>query len=61
MARILSQIARFLSVKPRQAPAGDTPDVAYQLMESAQTRAGRNPYQAQELRNAASAYLSVVR
>ena len=30
-------------------------------MERAQTRAGRNPYQAQELRNAASAYLSVIR
>ena len=61
MARILSQIARFLSVKPRPASAGDTPDAARQLMERAQTRAGRNPYQAQELRNAASAYLSVVR
>ena len=61
MARILSQIARFLSGKPRLAPAGDTADVAGQLMERAQTRAGRNPYQAQELRNAASAYLSVIR
>lgn len=61
MARILSQIARFFSVNPRRVPAGETLDVAGQLMERAQTRAGRNPYQAQELRNAASAYLSVVR
>lgn len=61
MARILSQIARFLSVNTRMAPAGDTADVARQLMERAQSRAGRNPYQAQELRNAASAYLSVIR
>ena len=35
MARILSKIARFFSVKPRLAPAGDTADVAGQLMERA--------------------------
>lgn len=61
MVRILSQIARFLSVNKPLATAGDTRTVARLLMERAQTRAGRNPYQAQELRNAASAYLSVVR
>ena len=61
MVRILSQIARFLSVNQGLAPAGDTRDVARQLMERAQTGAGRDPHQAQELRNAASAYLSVVR
>ena len=61
MARILSKIARFFSVNPRRVPAGETLDVAGQLMERAQTRAGHYPYHAQELRNAASAYLSVVR
>ena len=61
MARIFSQIARFFSVQPGRLPDGETLDVAGHLMERAQTRAGRNPYQAQELRNAASAYLSVVR
>lgn len=35
--------------------------VALSLMESAEARAGSHPYQAAELRSAASAYLSVVR
>lgn len=35
--------------------------VAHNLMERAEARAGRNPQQAQELRSAACAYLSVVR
>ena len=58
MVRILSKIARFLSLNNDLATASD---VAHQLMERAQTRAGRHPHQAQELRNAASAYLSVIR
>lgn len=35
--------------------------VARSLMERAESRAGRSPYHAQELRIAACAYLSVVR
>ena len=35
--------------------------VAYQLLERADASAGRDPYRAQELRDAARAYLSVVR
>ena len=35
--------------------------VAHQLLERAQASAGRDPYRAQELRDAARAYLSVVR
>lgn len=35
--------------------------VAHQLMESADACAGNSPHHAQELREAASAYLSVVR
>ena len=36
-------------------------DVANHLMEQAESRAGRNPWQAKQLRDAACAYLSVVR
>ncbi len=35
--------------------------VAHQLLERAEASAGRDPYRAQELRDAARAYLSVVR
>lgn len=35
--------------------------VAHQLLERAEAGAGRDPYRAQELRDAARAYLSVVR
>lgn len=35
--------------------------VAHQLLESADASAGRNPQRAQELRDAARAFLSVVR
>ena len=35
--------------------------VAQQLLERAEACAGRDPYRAQELRDAARAYLSVVR
>lgn len=40
-------------------PAGD--GVAHQLLERAEASAGRDPYRARELRDAARAYLSVVR
>ena len=58
MVRIISVMARFLpSLKP-VAPVGG---VARILMEHAEARAGRDPRQANELRAAARAYLSVVR
>lgn len=57
MYRLISQITRFLPAATRVAPING---VAHNLMERA-ARAGRNPQQAQELRTAAYAYLSVVR
>ena len=57
MNSILSKIVRLIQTSSA-APAGD---VAQNLMESAEARAGSHPYQAAELRSAASAYLSVVR
>lgn len=61
MLRFLSQIAQSLSPMqslPQEAPVND---VAYQLLERAGARAGRDPQAAAELRNAANAYLRVVR
>ncbi len=58
MVRILSAISRFLTLPRGLSPASG---VARHLMENAQARAGRHPHQAEELRLAASAYLSVVR
>jgi hypothetical protein len=58
MYSLISQIARFLPAATRVAPVNG---VAHNLMERAEARAGRNPQQAQELRTAAYAYLSVVR
>ena len=57
MFRILSKIASFMSSRNVVAPS----EVANQLMERADAGAGRDPRQAQELRNAARAYLSVIR
>jgi len=58
MYALLANIARLL-----QTPADYQKDesVAHQLMESADACAGNSPHHAQELREAASAYLSVVR
>ena len=58
MFRILSKIASFMSSRNALASASE---VANQLMERADAGAGRDPRQAQELRNAARAFLSVVR
>ena len=58
MYRLISRIARLL---PAMQPAAFQDDVAHKLMERAEVRAGRHPHQAQELRNAACAYLRVVR
>ena len=57
MNSILSKIVRLIQTSST-APADD---VAQNLMERAEARAGSHPYQAAELRSAASAYLSVVR
>ena len=56
MYTLLAAIARYLN-RPAVSQAG----VARKLMESAEARAGSDPHQAQELREAASAYLRVVR
>ena len=58
MYSLISQIARFLPTAKGFAPVNG---VAHNLMERAEARAGRNPQQAQELRSAACAYLSVIR
>jgi hypothetical protein len=58
MYSLISQIARFLPTAAGVVPVNG---VAHNLMERAEARAGRNPQQAQELRTAAYAYLSVVR
>jgi hypothetical protein len=55
---VLIQIARSRHAASPAAPANG---VARQLLERAQAGAGRDPHAAQELRSAASAYLSVVR
>lgn len=58
MNTLLTQIARFL---PAFRTVREDDGVAHQLMESADACAGTNPRDAQELREAASAYLRVVR
>ena len=58
MYQFLSQIFRFL---PRMGRVAPVYGVAHNLLERADSGAGRNPKRAQELRRAARAYLSVVR
>jgi len=58
MTRFLTSIARFF--RP-SAQGQAVPGVARKLMERAGANLGRDPRQAQELRRAAFAYLSVVR
>jgi hypothetical protein len=55
MYTLFLHLTRLLSAAP--VPTG----VARRLMESAEARAGYSPQQAHELRNAAYAYLRVVR
>lgn len=57
MFSLFAQVARFFRSSSTQTPASH----AAALMESADSRAGRGAYHAQELRAAASAWLSVVR
>ena len=58
MYSLLSQIARLFPVA-HSAP--EVSGVAQQLMERADACAGSQPFAAQELRDAAHAYLRVVR
>jgi hypothetical protein len=57
MYALLAQIARLFPDYAGTRQAG----VARQLMERAEARAGLDPQHAQELRDAACAYLRVVR
>ena len=57
MFSLFAQVARLFRSKTLEVPASP----AAALMESADSRAGMNAHQAQELRAAASAWLSVVR
>jgi hypothetical protein len=58
MYALLAQLVRFLPATPSMH---ENPGVANQLMESADACVGNSPHHAQELREAACAYLSVVR
>ena len=58
MYSVFAQIARLF---PAAQPVAEDNGVARQLMERAEARAGSNPFQAQELRDAACAYLRVIR
>jgi hypothetical protein len=57
MLNLLTQLSQWAHA----APAVRGASIPNNLMERAEARAGLNPYQAQELRLAACAYLSVVR
>jgi hypothetical protein len=60
MTQLLQQLADF--IKTEAAPhAAQAAGVAQNLMERAELEAGRNPVEAAELRQAARAFLSVVR
>ena len=58
MFTLFAQIARFFSAPPA---VSDAASPARQLMDSADACAGNSPHHAQELREAAYAYISVVR
>ena len=57
MYALFAQIARLFPAPAAARQAG----VARQLMERAEASAGHDPHHAQELRDAACAYLRVVR
>ena len=61
MTSLLSRIARLIPATSIATPTAAAEGVAQSLMERAEADAGRNPHQAQELRSAAQAYLSVIR
>lgn len=56
MFSLIAHVARFFRSSSVQAPSH-----AAALMETADVRAGRGAHDAQELRAAASAWLSVIR
>jgi hypothetical protein len=58
MTELIKQIADYISPATAVQAA---PGVAQDLMERAEQEAGRNPVEAAELRDAARAFLSVVR
>ena len=61
MLSLLSKLNRFNPFAFAAATAPHAGGVAWHLMERAESWAGRDPHQSQELRGAAQAYLSVVR
>ena len=60
MTQLLTQFADYITSEsaPKTMPA---PSVAQDLMERAEAEAGRNPAEAENLRGAARAFLSVIR
>lgn len=61
MNSLLNRMARLVHTAVASRRSGVAQGVARNLMERAEAGAGRDPHQAQELRCAAYAYLSVVR
>jgi hypothetical protein len=61
MNDLIRQVAHFLAPAGGGAGPVVAPGVAQHLMERAESEAGRNPLEAAELRDAARAFLSVVR
>jgi len=64
MSHLLSQFARIFGLRAatfNPSTEGFAGGVAHNLFERAEARFGQNPHQAHELRQAASAYLRVVR
>ena len=60
MTELFKQIANYITSE--SAPqAKPSPSVAQDLMERAEADANRNPAEAENLRSAARAYLSVIR
>ena len=60
MTHLLQQLADFI-YPARDVATMVAPGVAQHLMERAESQAGRNPAEAAHLRDAARAFLSVVR
>ena len=60
MTELLKHLADYITSEsaPKATPA---PSVAQDLMERAEADAGRNPAEAENLRGAARAFLSVIR
>ncbi|MEH3085147.1 MAG: hypothetical protein PGN26_01095 [Xylophilus ampelinus] len=64
MSRLLNRFVRILGPRSAALPPsaqGFAGSVAHSLFERAEARSGQDPYQARELREAAHAYLRVLR